>query len=300
MRTRIKKNKKKFFKIMVFLIFATSTIVFMISINFTTQIHCSNQNLTCESFILVDREGTVMQEKNKEKKMSIASLTKIMTTLCLIEQSDSLEQNVPISESVFSTVYSENLATAGFEPNELVTFRDLLYGIMLPSGAEAALSGAIYMAGNEESFVEVMNRKAQKLGMKNTHFTNVTGLDQPENYSTAHDLVILLDYALKNETFKEIFTSFHYNTQSTAMHSNGLLLNSTLIKNNDTLKFSNGEIIGAKTGYTSGAGQCLATLSCVNDKEYLLISLHSKGDENSILFHLRDQINILSRLSLTQ
>lgn len=286
-------NKKKF---SMSLIFSIIIIIFIVLASSIEQRLGSSLNITCESFILVDREGTVIHEKNKEKKMSIASLTKIMTTLCLIEQADSLEQNVPISETVFPIVYSENLAIAGFESNESVAFRDLLYGIMLPSGAEAALSGAIYMAGNEESFVEIMNHKAKELGMNNTHFNNVTGLDQPENYSTAHDLVILLDYALENKLFKEIFTSFHYSIQSTEMHPNGLLLNSTLLKNNDTLKFSNGEIIGAKTGYTSGAGQCLATLSCVNGKEYLLISLHSKGDEKSALFHLRDQINILKHL----
>lgn len=149
-------------------------------------------------------EDTVIFEKDKDEKISIASLTKIMTTIVAIENIDNLDEKVTIKVKDFATLYEEDASLAGFVVGQEVTYRDLLYGTMLPSGAEATQALANNLTGSVPNFVELMNKKAEELKLKNTHFANTTGLDSKDNYSTAEDVATILKYALKNETFKKI------------------------------------------------------------------------------------------------
>mgnify|MGYP000155160616 CR=1 FL=1 len=117
---------------------------------------------------------------------------------------------------------------AGFQPGEAVTYRDLLYGALLPSGAECCLTLAQEIAGDEETFASMMNEKADELGMSRTHFTNCTGLQNNRHYSTAGDIAKLLVYALKNPDFRQIFTTNTYTASPTVSHPDGLTFVSTL------------------------------------------------------------------------
>lgn len=144
---------------------------------------------------------------------------------------------------------------AGFVPDETVTVRDLLYGAMLPSGAECCEALAQLVSGSEENFAALMNQKAAELGMKNTHFTNATGLTDTEHYSSAADMAKLLQAALHNTTFRTIFTTEHYTTNATAQHPEGVSLTSTLLGKLDGTELPTGtQIEGGKTGYTAAAG----------------------------------------------
>lgn len=231
-------------------------------------------------------EDKIVLEQNSDEITSIASLTKIMTTIVAIENIDNLDETVTIKEKDFYGLYDASLA--GFEVGEEVTYKDLLYGTMLPSGAEATQALANNIAGSVSNFVELMNQKAKEIGMKNTHFVNTSGLDINNHYSTVYDVSLLLKYCLENETFKEIFEATSYKT------SNGnLTLYSTFRYTAMKYGYKNDYILGAKTGYTDDAGKCLASIAYDenNDILYMLITTGASID-TSDAYHIKDASNI--------
>ncbi|MBO0992603.1 D-alanyl-D-alanine carboxypeptidase family protein [Bacillus sp. SD088] len=219
-----------------------------------------------------DREtGAIMYEKNAQSKTFPASLTKIMTTIVALEHIDDLTAIAPIDTETQSEMFSNNAMMAGFNAGESVTYRDLLYGTMLPSGAEAANSLAVHVAGSVENFVQMMNDKAIELGLNSTHYTSPEGLHNKDQYTTASDMGKLLDYALDNEDFKAVFTKETFQTTSTTHHPDGIFLESTVLASLNKEKQNGFKIIGGKSGTTDEAGQCWATLGLVDDREYISI-----------------------------
>jgi len=199
---------------------------------------------------------------------------------------------------VHEALQTENASMAGFVPDETVTVRDLLYGAMLPSGAECCEALAQLVSGSEENFAALMNQKAAELGMKNTHFTNATGLTDTEHYSSAADMAKLLQAALHNTTFRTIFTTEHYTTNATAQHPEGVSLTSTLLGKLDGTELPAGtQIKGGKTGYTAAAGLCLASLATVNGKEYILVTLAAPGDHGTEQYNIRDAVHVYRKLA---
>lgn len=247
--------------------------------------------------ILVDLESEeALVEHNAQDRIYPASLTKIMTAILAIENTENMDEVIILSPDIFQNLYEENASVAGFEPEEAVRLRDLLYGTLLPSGAECCLAFADKVAGSEEAFVELMNRKAEGLGMENTHFCNVTGLQNPNHYSTAKDISILLQYALKNESFKETFTCRCYTTTSSKQHPEGITFYSTMFEKLDDAEVIGGEILGGKTGYTTQAGLCLASLARLGEKEYILVTAKAEGDQHTEPFHILDAKNAYTRI----
>lgn len=156
--------------------------------------------------ILLDAQsGRVLAQKRADERTAPASLTKMMTVLLAIETEPDLDKQVTLPEDIFPALQTEKASMAGFVPDETVTVRDLLYGAMLPSGAECCEALAQLVSGSEENFAALMNQKAAELGMKNTHFTNATGLTDTEHYSSAADMAKLLQAALHNTTFPHNF-----------------------------------------------------------------------------------------------
>lgn len=224
--------------------------------------------------LLMDaRTGQVLARKRSGEEAAPASLTKMMTVLLATEALPDLDTPVTLPEDIFPALYKADASMAGFQPGETVTVRDLLYGAMLPSGAECCEALARQVSGSEEAFVALMNRKAGELSMKHTHFANCTGLTSPEHYSSAADLAVLLQAALNNETFRTVFTTGQYTSSVTAQHPKGLYMASTLLSRLDGGEVTGGQILGGKTGYTDAAGLCLASLAVVNEKEYILVTL---------------------------
>lgn len=143
--------------------------------------------------ILLDAQsGQVLAQKRADERTAPASLTKMMTILLAIETEPDLDKQVTLPEGIFPALQIEKASMAGFAPGETVTVRDLLYGAMLPSGAECCETLARLVSGSEDNFAALMNQKAAELGMKNTHFTNATGLTDTEHYSSAADMAKLL------------------------------------------------------------------------------------------------------------
>ena len=247
--------------------------------------------------LLMDaRTGQVLARKRSGEEAAPASLTKMMTVLLATEALPDLDTPVTLPEDIFPALYKADASMAGFQPGETVTVRDLLYGAMLPSGAECCEALARQVSGSEEAFVALMNRKAGELGMKHTHFANCTGLTSPEHYSSAADLAVLLQAALNNETFRTVFTTGQYTSSVTAQHPKGLYMASTLLSRLDGGEVTGGQILGGKTGYTDAAGLCLASLAVVNGKEYILVTLGAPGNHATEQTNIMDAVQVYRRL----
>ena len=218
-------------------------------------------------------DDNILYEENSNRKVQVASLTKIMTAIVTIENNKDLSQEVEITSEVFKGI--EEYSRAGFKLNDKATYEELLYGVLLSSGADAVNAIVVNMGGNEK-FVSLMNEKAKELNLKNTKFDNAIGMDSENNYSTAKDLAELLKYSLQNEEFKKIFTTRTYNIDRL-----NLKLSSTLIKYASS-GIDISYIKGAKSGFTDGAGYCLASIAEIDDVEYLLVTLgaNPKGSKS--------------------
>lgn len=254
-------------------------------------------NVNSANAIMIDlKNDKVMYTKNEDEKVYPASLTKMMTVLVAIEN---MEQDVMTTITDYSQLYTDNASMAGFLPNDTVSTIDLIYGTMLPSGADAAESLAVNIAGSVLHFVEMMNQKAKDLGMNETHFMNVTGLHDANHYTTVNDLSKLLVYALKDPLFSEVFTTKRYSTKGSLKNPNGITFYSRLFSKLETPKFKGGEILGGKTGYTPEAGLCLASLATDYEEEYILVTTGAAGNGNTEQTNIVDAINLYQHF-LTQ
>jgi len=257
----------------------------------------SSDKLNSSNAILIRlTDDAVLMQKNSEEKIYPASLTKMMTAIVAIENLPDLKEEIKLTNSTFQGLYEADASLADFQPDEQVKAIDLLYGVLLPSGAECCIAIADQIAGSEQNFVKIMNQKAADLGMDNTHFENATGLHDENHYTTVKDLSILLRCALQNDTFREIFTSSRHSTQSTNKHPGGITFYSTMFEDLNNQSIIDGEILGGKTGYTDEAGLCLASLAKVGKQEYILISAGAKGDHFSEQYNITDALAVYNSL----
>lgn len=208
-------------------------------------------------------------EKNADEVISIGSMTKIMSAIVLIENIDDFDTTVVLNKNHFSKLVEKQASLAGFYVGEKVTYRDLIYGILLPSGAEAVQTLAIEVFGSNDKLVEKMNEKALELNLINTHFVNPFGLDADGHYSTVKEVATILKYALKNDFFKEVYTSRRYLTSDTK-----ITLYSTIVSPLKTINNNATFIKGSKTGFTYDAGRCLASIAYDenNNINYMMIT----------------------------
>lgn len=228
-------------------------------------------------------EDEILFEQNSQTKTSIASLTKIMTAIVAIENIEDLNEKVTITYEAYKGM--EAYAMAGFNIGKKVSYLDILYGVLLPSGAEAANMLNIALSNKDRSFIDLMNQKAIELNLENTKFDNPVGKDSVHNYSCAKDVATLLKYALKNDTFRQIFTSLTHRVDDL-----NLTLKSTLINYATNYGFNTDYILGAKSGYTYDAGYCLASIANIHDVNYLLVVI--KSDTNKKYNAVKDSLTI--------
>ncbi len=231
---------------------------------------------------------SVIAEKFSEERVSPASLTKIMTAIVILENSDDLDISVSVPANVYNKLYSEGASMAGFEPDEKVTLLDLLHGIMLPSGAEAAAAAAVHVAGSEAKFVDMMNQKALEMGLSNTHFENIYGFDDKDHYSNASELAEILMYAVENKTFCEIVSKDSYKVAPTNKHPVGFTMKSTVFAKIGEKAPEEAVILGGKTGFTYDAGLCLATYAEKDDEKYAAIVLGVAGTHRTPQYQVDD------------
>ena len=249
------------------------------------------------AILLEADSGEVLAEKNADTQIYPASMTKMMTVLLAIEAEPDLDRQVTVPEDIFPALKQEGASMAGFKSGEVVTVRDLLYGALLPSGAECCETLARLVSGTETDFVALMNRKAAELGMTSTHFCNPTGLHDPEHVSTVRDISVLLREAVRNEMFRKILMTERYTIQPTNLHPEGFTVTSTLLKELNGDEIRNGKILGGKTGYTSEAGLCLASIAEVKGKTYLLVTAGALGSHETEPYHIEDAVKTYRQLA---
>ena len=267
------------------------------NIELDTSVSISPGKLNSSNAILVRlKDHTILMQKNSEEKIYPASLTKMMTAIVAIENLPNLKKKIKLTNSTFQGLYGADASMAGFQPDEQVRVIDLLYGALLPSGAECCIGLADQIAGSEQNFVKMMNQKAADLGMKNTHFENATGLQDKNHYTTVKNLAILLSYALQNDTFRRIFTSPRHSIPPTNKHPGRITFYSTMFEKLNKQNIIDGEILGGKTGFTDEAGLCLASLAKVGKQEYILISAGAKGNHHSEQYNITDAIAVYNSI----
>lgn len=226
---------------------------------------------SASSYVLMDETtGRVLASKDMHSKRLIASITKIMTATLALE-SGKIDDIVTVDESVLKAYGSGVYIEVGEE----IKLKDLLYGLMLRSGNDAARMIASYVAGTEEEFVNLMNDKARELGMKNTIFYNASGLPTPHgNYSSTYDMALLTRYAMQNETYREIVKTKKYkvvtNYKTYIWHNKNKLLNYDYIT-------------GGKTGYTEESGRTLVSSASLDDMNLIVVTIRDSDDWNTHL-----------------
>lgn len=239
--------------------------------------------------ILLDAStGRVIGSKRGDEIIYPASMTKVLTVLTAIEHIKNLDAKVTMSYDYYDELYAQDASRAGFEPGEEVVIRDLLYGALLPSGAECCKQLAIEAAGSETDFAVLMNQKVQELGLTQTHFTNSTGLHSDDQYTTPHEMGLILREALGDRTFRKVFTTQSYTAGTSDIHPEGFTVQSTMSKNMQSPTVIGGEILGGKTGYTQEAGHCLASLAQVGGSEYILVTAGWAENPRVEQYHIND------------
>jgi len=244
-------------------IFMKKLIIAFFLIFFCISVNADTINIYSNNAIVINlNDDNILFEKNSNDQVYIASLTKIMTAIVAIEEIEDLNKTVTITDEMLSGIYE--YSKAGLKSGDTVTYEDLLYGVILPSGADC-VQAIEQTLGGRESFANLMNELASKLKLEKTHFSNGIGMDE-DNYSSVSDVATILTYALENKTFEKIYTTKKYTM------TNGLEVSAT-VEHYNTLDTS--LITGSKTGFTNAAGFCISVIYKSEDYNYLIVTANA-------------------------
>ena len=259
----------------------------------TREIPLSNENVNSTQAILVNADtGEIVARKDDQRVISPASMTKILTLLVACENitEEDLDTPFTISTEIMDYVYRHQCSAVNFGKDgeeETVTVRDLLYGTILPSGADAAMGLAEYVAGSQEAFVDMMNAKAEQLGISSTaHFTNCIGFYDEENHCTVRDMAVILRAAVDNELCREFLSAHTYTTTPTPQHPDGIEISNWFLRRIED-KDTHGEVLYAKTGYVDQSGSCAASYQRSNDgTNYVCVTVNAHSPWRCIYDHV--------------
>ena len=226
--------------------------------------------------------GEIEAARNENDAIFPASLTKVMTLIVTVENADDLDDRVEMTYDMIAPMMAKQAAVAGFEPGDTPTVRDLLYAMILASGADAALAAAEYIAGSETAFAAMMNKKAAELGLHDTYFTNVTGLHSDIHHSTASDMAVILAYAIQNDICREVLSTETYMLAANESNPDGIELHSTLLSRMYGDEMPGVLIHGGKTGYTDQSGNCVESFADVGEDTYILVLAKAGTNWNAI------------------
>ena len=238
--------------------------------------------------LLVDLDNnTVVAQRNANDRMIPASMTKILTVLVAAEHVTDLDDTFTITREITDYSYSNDCSAVGFGDGETVTVRDLFYGTVLPSGADAAAGLAFYVSGSLEGFVDLMNEKLDELGLSDTaHFTNCVGLYDENHYCTPYDMAVILKAAVENELCREVLSAHTYTTSPTEQHPEGITISNWFLRRIED-KETNGEVVCAKTGYVAQSGSCAASYEVTDSgKHYICVTADTYSSWRCIYDHV--------------
>lgn len=245
------------------------------------------EEVTGSYVIFVDTaEEKILACKAEKSRLVPASMTKVLTLLVAAEHITDLDDEFEMTREITDYCFRNDCSVAGFAVGEKVTVRDLLYGAILPSGGDGALGLAIYTAGSQEAFVELMNEKLAQLGLsESAHFTNCVGIYDENHYCTAYDLAVIMEAAMQNEICREVLSSRTYVTSGTEEHPEGLELSNWFLRRIED-KDTGGMTMYGKTGYVDESGSCAVSAGIdKNGKEYICVAASSKNKWYCITDH---------------
>lgn len=254
----------------VFCIFFTICLIFtpILTVN---AYEPSGVEITANAAMLVSMDtDEVLYEKNADQKVYPASITKIMTTLLILESDKyNPNANIAMTEEALDLISGTGSSVSLLKAGEEITQLDLVYMVLMSSYGDCALLAATHYGGSVDNFVAMMNSRASELGLTGTHYENPIGLHHEENYTTARDTYILTKYALQNETFKEVCESTRH-TVNTSMSGQRVLSTTNFLQDNTTNYYYT-YAKGVKTGYTDEAGRCLVSTASYNGYNYMCL-----------------------------
>lgn len=245
--------------------------------------------------VFIDIESnTVLAQRNGKNRISPASMTKVLTVLVAAEHIKNLDDTFTMTLDITDYSFVNDCSNVGFLEGEEVTVRDLFYGTILPSGADAAVGLATYVAGSQENFVELMNKKLEELGLSDTaHMTNCVGIYDENHYCTPYDMAMIMEAAIDNELCREIMNTRTYTTSATEQHPEGITVSNWFMRRIED-KDTGGEIICGKTGYVVESGSCAVSYGKdYNGKEYVCVT----ADANSSWRCIYDHVALYSQFS---
>lgn len=237
--------------------------------------------------IFVDvEEEKILACKAEKTRLVPASMTKVLTLLVAVEHITDLNDEFEITREITDYCFKNDCSVAGYAVGEKVTVRDLLYGAILPSGGDGALGLAIYTAGSQEAFVELMNEKLAQLGLsESAHFTNCVGIYDENHYCTAYDLAVIMEAAMQNQICREILSSRTYVTSKTEEHPDGIELSNWFLRRIED-KDTGGMTMYGKTGYVDQSGSCAVSAGIGADgREYICVIANSQNKWYCITDH---------------
>lgn len=208
----------------------------------------------------------VLLNRNADTKIYPASMTKLMTALLFAENVTDWNETITITDEMLAGLYEANASVVGYGVGSAPDMNSILYGILLPSGADAVNAAAIYVSGDIAAFVDLMNAKAAELGMDQTHFANPTGLHDDNHYSTCLDIAKLLKAAISNTAVKQAISTANYTDNL------GITMDNTWYSSMLNAGLTVPGFTGGKTGYTDEAGHCLASFGTINDMDIITVT----------------------------
>lgn len=241
----------------------------------------SDQQFFSKYAILIDLSNdSILAEKYAKTRIDPASMTKILTVLVAAEHIDRKDLNDMFTMTLDITDYAyvNDCSTAGFLNGEKISIKDLFYGTILPSGGEAAVGLATYVAGSQETFVELMNEKLEEMGLsQTTHFTNCVGIYDEDHYSTVYDMAMIMEAAMDNDLCREVMSAHTYHISETEQHPEGINLSNLFLRRVED-KEGGERVLCAKTGYVAQSGHCAASYAVdENGERYVCVT----ADANS-------------------
>lgn len=250
--------------------------------------YISSDNVNSTYALLVNLDtGNVVANKEGNQRINPASMTKILTLLVAAEHLTDMDDTFEMTQAIGDFVYKNDCSAVGFLVGEKVTVSDMLYGTILPSGGDAAMCLAEYIAGSQEAFVDLMNDKLKELGLSDTaHFTNCIGIYNEDHYCTLLDMAMILKAAEENSLCHQILNARTYTTSSTEQHPEGITVSNWFMRRIED-KDTHGEVMGAKTGFVVQSGCCGASYQISNDgTHYICVTADAYSSWRCIYDHV--------------
>lgn len=238
--------------------------------------------------IVVDLSNdTILAQQNAYTRINPASMTKVLTILVAAEHISNLDDTFTMTQEINNYIYSNDCSAVNWENDETITIRDLFYGTILPSGADAALGLAYYVAGSQEAFVDLMNEKLDELGLSSTaHFTNCIGLYDENHYCTMYDMAMIMEAAVHNEWCREVLSAHKYTTSSTPQHPDGIEISNWFLRRIED-KDTHGEVVCAKTGFVVQSGNCAVSYGTdTKGNGYIIVTGNAHSSWRCIYDHV--------------